>query len=141
MNKNLVCRCVCLCGLLILTRLSNYLSLCNLYRQVFAGIQLGLFGFVIVMWGVFPRFLGYTVVVSGPCYILSSLLYLYWPNYDGNFTAFLMIPVIISQIGLAGWCLVSTPHPAKNREFLPGGMNAGPLQGILPSRSKDSQMA
>jgi hypothetical protein len=36
---------------------------------VFGGINTCLFGFIILMWGVFPRFLGYTIFLSGPAYI------------------------------------------------------------------------
>ena len=80
---------------------------------------MGLFGFIVLHWGVFPRFLGYTISLSCPGYLLSSLLFLVWPGYDGELTVLFLLPVIISEFGLAGWLLANTPHPAKNRDIIP----------------------
>jgi hypothetical protein len=99
------------------------LSFILCYLLVFAGVQMGFFGFIIIMWGVFPRFLGYTIFLSCPAYISGSVLFFFWPGfwpgYDGELNIILMIPIIISEFGLAAWLLVNTPHPAKNRDMIP----------------------
>lgn len=107
----------------------------HIYSEFFAGISMLLFGFIIVMWGVFPRCLGYCILVSGPCFILSSFFYIFWPKYDGNLTVIFMIPVFISYIGLSGWCIVSTPHPAKNRDFIPG-LTESRSENVEPQQSQ-----
>mmetsp|Transcript_58485 Transcript_58485/g.143046 ORF Transcript_58485/g.143046 Transcript_58485/m.143046 type:complete len:287 (-) Transcript_58485:408-1268(-) len=87
------------------------------FAQILAGVFFGLLGFTIVFWGVFPRWMGYTMFVAGPCYIVNSCLYLFWPGYDGTITALLLLPALISHFWLAGWLLVNTPHPSKNRDL------------------------
>jgi hypothetical protein len=74
-------------------------------------------GFAIIMWGVFPRWMGFTIVVAGPCLIANTALFLLWPGYDGELSLILSIPLMVSQFWLAGWMLVNTPHPAKNRDL------------------------
>jgi hypothetical protein len=86
-------------------------------KTVFAGVFFGLLGFTIVLWGVFPRWMGYVMFVSGPCYIINSCLYLFWPGYSGTITALLLLPALISHFWLVGWLLVNTPHPSKNRDL------------------------
>jgi hypothetical protein len=61
--------------------------------------------------------MGYVMFAAGPCYILNSCLFLFWPGYDGTITALLMVPALISHFWLAGWLLVNTPHPSKNRDL------------------------
>ena len=69
------------------------------------------------MWGVFPRWLGYLNVAAGPLLILNSFLIFMVPGYDGAISFFFMAPYFISLVWLAGWLLINTPHPSKNREF------------------------
>eukprot|EP00339_Tiarina_fusa_P002488 CAMPEP_0117045108 /NCGR_PEP_ID=MMETSP0472-20121206/31218_1 /TAXON_ID=693140 ORGANISM="Tiarina fusus, Strain LIS" /NCGR_SAMPLE_ID=MMETSP0472 /ASSEMBLY_ACC=CAM_ASM_000603 /LENGTH=292 /DNA_ID=CAMNT_0004757007 /DNA_START=41 /DNA_END=919 /DNA_ORIENTATION=- len=103
------------------TQLAYLMLLINKYgltfAQVFSGVHLGLLGFTIVMWGVFPRWMGYTILLAGPMLILNSFLIFVMPGYDGAISFFFMIPYFVGTIWLAGWCLVNTPHPSKNREF------------------------
>jgi Domain of unknown function (DUF4386) len=84
---------------------------------VFGGVFFGLLGFTIVLWGVFPRWLGYVMTLSGICYILNSSLFLFWPGYDGTITFLLLLPALVTHFWLAGWLLVNTPHPSKNRDL------------------------
>jgi len=74
-------------------------------------------GFTIVLWGVFPRWMGYAMSLAGLCYIINSSLYLFLPGYDGAITFILLIPALVSHFWLAGWLLVNTPHPSKNRDL------------------------
>jgi hypothetical protein len=89
----------------------------HIFAQVFAGIHFGLLGFSVIMWGVFPRYMGYLLFIAGPCLIVNSALYLLWPGYDGQLSLVLCIPVGAAAFWLSGWLLVNTPHPAKNREL------------------------
>jgi hypothetical protein len=90
----------------------------SLLVVVFSGVHIGLLGFAIIMWGVFPRWLGYIAFAAGPSLILNSCLYFLWPGYDGAMTLVFMIPFAITQLWLAGWLLVNTPHPSKNRDIV-----------------------
>jgi hypothetical protein len=90
----------------------------SLLVVVFSGIHMGLLGFAIIMWGVFPRWLGYIAFLSGPILILNSFLYMYWPGYDGSGSLIFMAPVAIAELWFAGWLLVNTPHPSKNRDIV-----------------------
>jgi hypothetical protein len=76
-----------------------------------------LLGFTIVLWGVFPRWLGYVTTLAGVCYVINSSLFLFWPGYDGTITFLMLLPALISNFWMAGWLLVNTPHPSKNRDL------------------------
>ncbi len=86
---------------------------------VFCGVHLLMFGMTIVLWGVFPRWMGYLLSIAGPCMILNSLLFVVWPGYDGDMGLLWHLPMLISELWLCGWMLVNVPHPAKNRAFFP----------------------
>ena len=87
------------------------------FAQVFNGIHLLIFGFAIVMWGVLPRWLGYTTFFAGPALFVNSFCLFMIPGYNEAFTFFFLAPYIVSSIWLTAWLLVNTPHPSKNREF------------------------
>jgi hypothetical protein len=74
-------------------------------------------GFTILLWGVFPRYMGWAMAISGVTYMLNSALFLFWPGYDGTITFILMFPPLVAHFWLAGWLLVNTPHPSKNRDL------------------------
>lgn len=105
------------------TQLSYLLLVVNQYgfymQQIFGGMYMLMLGITISMWGVFPRYLGYSMWVAGVGYIVNSCLYLFFPGYDGLVTWALLIPSLITHFWLAGWLLVNTPHPSKNRNLFP----------------------
>ena len=81
-------------------------------------------GFTICLWGVFPRYLGISMCLAGCGYGLNSCLFLFWPGYDGLITWLLLIPALITHFWLAGWLLVNTPHPSKNRNIFGSSSSA-----------------
>jgi len=105
------------------TQLSYLLLLVNQYgfytQQIFGGMYMVLLGSCISLWGVFPRYLGMSMWVAGIGYIVNSCLYLFFPGYDGIVTWALLFPALVTHFWLAGWLLVNTPHPSKNRNLFP----------------------
>jgi hypothetical protein len=105
------------------TQLSYLLLLVNQYgfytQQIFGGMYMVLLGSCISLWGVFPRYLGMSMWVAGIGYIVNSCLFLFFPGYDGLFTWALLFPALVTHFWLAGWLLVNTPHPSKNRSLFP----------------------
>jgi len=103
------------------TQISYMFLLMNQYghymQQIFGGVYMFLLGFTIVLWGVFPRYMGYSMCFAGVGYGINSCLYLFWPGYDGVITWLLLMPALITHFWLAGWLLVNTPHPSKNRDI------------------------
>ena len=91
----------------------------DFFYAVFSGVHFLLLGLTIILWGVFPRWMGYIIVFAGPCMIANSVFYIIWPGYDGDLTLLLDLPALIAEFWLCGWLLVNVPHPAKNREFFP----------------------
>jgi hypothetical protein len=110
------------------TQLSYLLLLMNRYgfflQQIFGGVFLFLLGSTVLLWGVFPRYMGYAMTFAGLGYGINSCLFLFWPGYEGIVTWLLLLPALISHFWLAGWLLVNTPHPSKNRDLF--GMRAAP---------------
>mmetsp|Transcript_24198 Transcript_24198/g.42532 ORF Transcript_24198/g.42532 Transcript_24198/m.42532 type:complete len:302 (+) Transcript_24198:70-975(+) len=87
------------------------------FMQIFGGVFIGILGITIILWGVFPRYMGFSMALAGIGYILNSSLFLFWPGYDGTITFVLLLPALVSHFWLAGWMLVNTPHPSKNRDL------------------------
>jgi len=118
------------------TQLSYLLLVINQYgfytQQIFGGMYMVLLGSCICLWGVFPRYLGMSMWTAGIGYIVNSCLYLFFPGYDGLITWLLLLPALITHFWLAGWLLVNTPHPSKNRNIFPsfmGGRDALMVDG------------
>lgn len=103
------------------TQLSYMMLLINRYghylAQIFGGIYMCILGSTIVLWGVFPRYLGYCMCLAGFGYGINSCLFLFWPGYDGIVTWIMLLPALMTHFWLAGWLLVNTPHPSKNRDL------------------------
>jgi len=83
-------------------------------------------GACIGMWGVFPRYLGISMWIAGVGYIVNSCLFLFFPGYDGLVTWLLLLPALVTHFWLAGWLLVNTPHPSKNRTLFPSFISGRP---------------
>eukprot|EP00980_Cylindrotheca_fusiformis_P010318 scaffold2299_cov131-Cylindrotheca_fusiformis.AAC.5 len=86
-----------------------------IFSQIFSGLHYSFLGWIISMWGVFPRHLGYALSIAGPCHIVNVFLNLFIPQYNDELAIILALPGIIAQFWLAAWMLVNTPHPSKNR--------------------------
>jgi len=112
------------------TQLSYLLLIVNQYgyytQQIFGGMYMILLGACICMWGVFPRYLGMSMWLAGFGYIVNSCLYLFFPGYDGIVTWLLLLPALVTHFWLAGWLLVNTPHPSKNRTLFPAFISGRP---------------
>ncbi|KAL7559073.1 hypothetical protein ACA910_018424 [Epithemia clementina (nom. ined.)] len=76
-----------------------------LLALIFFGISMAILGYVVSVWGVFPKWIGYLLGLSGVAYILDSTLYFLKSGYDGQATGILMLPVLITEILFAG-CLL-----------------------------------
>jgi len=111
--------------LLLINRYGHYLS------QIFGGVYMLILGSTIVLWGVFPRYLGYCMSMAGVGYLINSALFLFWPGYDGLVTWIMLLPALCSHFWLAGWLLVNTPHPSKNRDLW-GVSRAGFAEETVP---------
>lgn len=103
------------------TQVSYLLLLLNRYgmvlSSVFGGLQYCLVGYIITMWGVLPRYLGYALLLAGPCYIFSAFLNMMIASYNDDYSIIFNLPGIIVQFWLAAWLLINTPHPSKTRKF------------------------
>lgn len=86
-----------------------------IFAQIFTGLHYCFLGWIITLWGVFPRYLGYALGIAGPCYIINVFLNLFISQYNDDFAIIFALPGIIAQFWLAAWMLVNTPHPSKNR--------------------------
>jgi hypothetical protein len=89
----------------------------HLLALVFWGVSMILLGVVILMHGIFPRWLGGIIALAGIGYILDSGLYFLGTGYSGEATALLMPPVMVSELGLTGWLLFGTPSLADDAFF------------------------
>mmetsp|Transcript_4593 Transcript_4593/g.11811 ORF Transcript_4593/g.11811 Transcript_4593/m.11811 type:complete len:294 (-) Transcript_4593:315-1196(-) len=112
------------------TQISYLLLVINQYgyytQQIFGGMYMIMLGACICMWGVFPRYLGMSMWLAGAGYIVNSSLFLFFPGYDGLVTWLLLLPALVTHFWLAGWLLVNTPHPSKNRNLFPSFISGRP---------------
>merc|ERR1712232_510156 len=65
---------------------------------------------------------------AGVGYTINSCAFLFWPSYDGLITWLMLLPAFVTHFWLAGWLLVNTPHPAKNRDLFVFSRKDEPIQ-------------
>jgi hypothetical protein len=92
----------------------------HLLALVFFGVSMILLGLVILMHGVFPRWLGLIVSLAGSGYILDSFLFFLVAGYNGEATTFLILPALISEFGLTCWLLFCSPSLADYSYYKKG---------------------
>ena len=56
------------------------------------------------------------MVLAGVGYIVDTLLWFLLSGYNGQVSAYLMIPVFIAEFGLAGWLLLRNPLSATPKQ-------------------------
>lgn len=86
----------------------------NLLALVFLGVSMILLGIVVLMHGVFPRWWGGIVALAGFGYVLDSGLYFLIMGYNGEATALLMLPALVSESGVMAWLLFCSPSLADH---------------------------
>lgn len=87
-----------------------------LLALILFGVSMLLLGVVIVLYGIFPRTLGWLIGFAGVGYVIDSLLYFLWSGYDGAWTNYLMLPAILGEFGFAGWLLFRAPLVSDHKE-------------------------
>jgi hypothetical protein len=86
----------------------------HLLALVFLGVSMILLGVVILMDGIYPRWLGGSIGLAGFGYVLDSGLYFLGMGYNGEATALYMFPAMVSEFGLTGWLLFCSPSLADH---------------------------
>lgn len=78
-----------------------------LVLQVFWGLWLLPFGYLVFMCGFLPRLLGVLLVLGGLGYLLDFLATLLMPSYPGSAVAdYVLLPASLGEIGTCLWLLV-----------------------------------
>ena len=86
-----------------------------LLALIFFGISLFLFGYVVLVWGVFPKWLGVALALAGIGYVMDSSLFFLMDGYNGETTNILMLPALVAEFGLAGLLLFRQPTLSLKR--------------------------
>lgn len=68
---------------------------------------------IILKCGVFPHWLGLLICLAGLGYIVDSFCYFVMADYFGDYTKYLMIPALVSEISFTGWLLCCRPQKVK----------------------------
>jgi hypothetical protein len=65
-------------------------------------------GYVIWVWGVFPRWVGCLFFLAGLGYVSDSTLFFLMNGYDGQATAILLLPALLAEFGFTGCLLLKS---------------------------------
>lgn len=79
----------------------------NLIVQIFWGLWLFPFGYLVFKSGVIPKFLGVLLMLGCFSYLINFLGFSLWPNYsDLGISSFVQLPATLGEIGTCLWLLI-----------------------------------
>lgn len=82
--------------------------------QIFWGLWLLPFGYLVVKSGFLPRFLGFLLVAGGLGYLLDFGADLLWPAYKGlGLSSWLTLPAGLGEIGACLWLVLVGVRPSR----------------------------
>ena len=81
----------------------------------FFGLSMSILGYVIWIWGVFPKWMGGLLFLAGLAYVVDSTLYFVQSGYNGQVSPILMIPVFLAEFGFACCLLLQKQTLAHHR--------------------------
>lgn len=84
--------------------------------EIFWGLWLLPFGWLVVKSGVFPKILGILLIIAGCGYVITSFTFLLFPHYGELVEQYAAVPEGIGEILMILWLLImgaKDPKPAK----------------------------
>ncbi len=97
----------------VMLQLSGYASTL-LLAQVFWGLWLIPFGWLVVRSGQLPRLLGYLLMLGGLCYVVDFAGQVLVVGYgDMTLAGYVTLPAALGEIGTCLWLLVMGARPAR----------------------------
>jgi hypothetical protein len=75
--------------------------------QIFWGLWLLPFGFLIIKSQFIPRVIGILLIVGCFAYLLASFIGLLWPAYNQIASSILMLPISIGEFSIVFWLLIT----------------------------------
>lgn len=82
--------------------------------SIFFGLWLIPMGYIVTSSLRMPIWLGYTLIIGGIGYILSTLLF--YAGFDASFVNYLTIPATIGEFWMIGYLLIFGIRPLSNNE-------------------------
>ncbi|MBA3811089.1 MAG: DUF4386 domain-containing protein [Caulobacteraceae bacterium] len=78
----------------------------NVALIVFSGLLLPLAGVLVSRSGLFPRFLGWLLILAGPCHLLQSFSFFLAPPLARQLFPWVLIPCFLAEAAMTLWLLV-----------------------------------
>jgi len=89
----------------------------NIIAQIFWGLWLFPFGWLVIKSGFFPRILGVLLIIACFGYLAHSLTFLLFPHYEAIVSSYAAIPEAIGELSMVLWLLIKgvNVQPQDNR--------------------------
>ena len=89
----------------------------TLSAQVFFGLWLIPLGILTYKSMMFPKWLGFILIVGGVCYIIDLFAAFLFPNFDQTIHAFVIIPSAIAEVSMVLYLLIVGVRTQQNLSF------------------------
>jgi hypothetical protein len=78
----------------------------TIIAQIFWGLWLFPFGWLVIKSGFFPRILGVLLIVAGFGYLVHSLTFFLFPHYEAIVSSYMAVPEAIGELAMVLWLLI-----------------------------------
>jgi hypothetical protein len=78
----------------------------NIIAQIFWGLWLFPFGWLVFKSGFFPRILGVLLIIACFGYLVHSLTFLLFPHYEAIVSSYAAVPEAIGELSMVLWLLI-----------------------------------
>jgi Domain of unknown function (DUF4386) len=78
----------------------------NIIAQIFWGLWLFPFGWLVFKSGFFPRILGVLFIIACFGYLVHSLTFLLFPHYEAIVSSYAAVPEAIGELSMVLWLLI-----------------------------------
>ena len=89
----------------------------NIIAEIFWGLWLFPFGWLVFKSGFFPKILGVLLIIACFGYLVHSLTFLLFPHYEAIVSSYAAVPEAIGELSMVLWLLIKgvNVQPQANR--------------------------
>jgi hypothetical protein len=98
----------------------NFQEYGTIIVQIFWGLWLFPFGWLVFKSGFFPKILGVLLIIAGCGYVVHSFTFLLFPDYEAMVESYAGVPEGIGELSMVLWLLIKgvNVQPQENRALV-----------------------
>jgi hypothetical protein len=85
----------------------------TMIAEIFWGLWLFPFGWLVIKSGFFPRILGVLLIMAGFGYVLHSLTFFLFPDYEAIVSSYAAVPEAVGELSMVLWLLIKGVNVQK----------------------------